>query len=254
MAIPACVDPNACGTDVSFTTSGIKVDIVPNNVGCGVDLSCDTSGLRADARLLSGGGLLCDGPSRSLYVNRRGFPTPVDPSGACYSPVNLDLNGGMWIEPTKVSGDGVGDPPSIPIPALGDSSFKTFAATGNSFSVPVNGCPERWQGHCVAKINATADATPSGAWVTVLFRLDIAGVTHTVQDTRVTLAMSETSVGRDKANQYVWIPFIADANPGQIGVFNFSAQLIDRYNIDGAHTADNSLEFEGTQFTRMPRI
>jgi hypothetical protein len=253
MAIPACVDPTACGTNVTFNTSGIKVDVELDNVGCGVDLSCSAAGVRADARVLAGGGILCDAGSRSLYVNRRGSTAAVDP-GACYDAINIDGSGGLWT-PRRgmLGGDGVGDPAFLAIPSLGDGSVKTFALAGNSFAVPAGGCPERWQGHCVAKINLTANTFPQGSWATINFSLDIAGITHAVQNTRITVAMSETASGRIKANQWVWIPFIADGDPGQVGTFNLRANLIDRFNVSGTFDADNCMEFEGIQFTRFVR-
>lgn len=248
MAIPACVDPNACGTDVSFNTSGIKVDIVPNNVGCGVDLSCSTSGLTASARLLANGGLECDG-SRQLYVDRRGGSGASDPGG-CYSPVNIDPAGGLWVPSDGFLGQYSGTDANSErdYPAAGAST-----AVFSIGSLASGACTERWIGHIQCQHNVTAIANGN---VTALmeFVLSYTGIASSPIVTRNLVAFTAKTgpPSIQNANNYFWVPFVLNVPPLTNVGFQCQVNGIHADNAQlGAHSANKSVVMQGLRVSRF---
>lgn len=256
MAIPACVDPTACGTNVSFSTAGIKIDIELDNVGCGVDLSCSAAGVRADARVLAGGGLACDAGSRSLYVNRRGATAAADP-GNCYSRVNIDGSGGLWVPNTLVRNDGLGDMTPINVPATGDPvQVVNLGSIDNDTS-----CPETWLIKAKCSLNVERQSVGNGcvppeanfvghAFACVEMRLR---ETVTVNDftTRVT-ASWDASAGNPSVSQDVWISTVINVPAGGIRTFQARFDTIARSGIRTClDPVTNNVSIQGLQVIRM---
>lgn len=246
MAIPACVDPDACGTNVTFNTAGIRVDIEIDNTGCGADLSCSPAGLQASARLLANGGLECDAPSRGLYVDRRGATAAANPT--CYNPVNIDTAGGLWTPPSGV----------IDVFSGVDSGLKQIPVEGGSTaafdmgSLQAGACDERWIGHFQIQHNITAAAN-GDVFNLMNFVLDYSGLAPDPSDvvTRDTINFTAAG-GTQNANNYIWVPIVVNVPAGQTATFNCVATCVNRDNVaGGAATADNSIVMQGLRITRF---